>query len=154
MASQQDHYFLAIKCMYQYSIAILMVLEGRLKKNYENRGANLAFPPFSKHPSFILSISSRKASFPRHWFPAPWNYTGGAASAGTSLLDEGPPILAVKLKQKNKYHMLMDACQERERKAFSVALQTQKSLQQICIFNGKVARILQLLHWWTSRFIS
>lgn len=51
-----------------------------------------------------------------------------------------------KLKQKNKYYMLMDACQERDWGAFNGACQTQ-NLQQICIFNGKVARALQLLHW-------
>lgn len=36
-------------------------------------------------------------------------------------------LFVVKLKQKDKYYMLMDACQGRERGVFSGACQTQKS---------------------------
>lgn len=99
-------------------------------RTHNNNSSKNKFP-FEQISSLMLSIRSRKTPLSGCFFPGGWGCTGGAASAGSCLLPgqgvEGDhQLLVLQLKQRDKYYMLMDACQQRERGAFNGACQTQK----------------------------
>lgn len=72
----------------------------------------LIFPPFSKYPSLISSISSRKASFQGICSLLGETTQVVVPQQETVFLLRGHKLFVVKLKHKNTYYMLMGACQE------------------------------------------